>query len=259
VGALATLAALEALERDAATHTIVLISKPPAAEVAKRVLEQVGRGAKPCVVCFLGRAPGRLPRNARAARTLREAAELALGRSLGSPEAAQPPRRAGAVRGLFCGGTLCAEAQIVFLERGLAVRSNAAVPGAEETDGKAPHLFLDLGDDAYTRGRPHPMLEPEIRNDFLREALAAPETAAVLLDVVIGFGAHEDPAGVLAAALGAHDDRQRVPVIASVTGTEGDPQVWSRQAAALRAAGVIVAGSNAEAAALAASVVPPLP
>lgn len=228
IGALGTLAALEALEQDPATSKIVLISKPPSPEAAQRVLERIERSPKPCVVCFLGlRAPG-------IALTLTEAAERALNRKL----APLAPTRAkkipgGRVRGLFCGGTLCAEAELIFQAQNL--------PG---------HAFVDLGADKLTRGRPHPMIEPELRSDHLKRALADAAVDLVLVDVVLGYGAHENPAAVLAKAIG-----KRKPVIASVTGTEQDPQVWSRQVAILREAGVIVAASNAHAAQLAAALV----
>ena len=255
VGALGTLAALAALERDAATRTIVLISKPPAASVAARVLERVARCAKPVVVCFLGLHETRVPANTRFARTLRQAAEFSLGRSVDAPVPVLPTPRVGGrwVRGLYCGGTLCTEAQLIFRERGLVVHSAAPLPGAGEPSSVG-HLFLDLGDDAYTRTRPHPMLEPEIRNDYVREALRAQDVAVILLDVVIGYGAHANPAGVLAAELGPIGSAGPA-IIASVTGTDQDPQVWSRQVAILRAAGVTVASSNAQAAELAASLV----
>lgn len=249
IGGITTLDALDALAQDPATQTIVLISKPPAPEVAQRVLARVATLNKPCVVCFLGLPNADMPANAKFASTLCEAAEAALGFSV----VADPlvlPKRAGKVRGLFCGGTLCAEAQIVFLAKGLAVGSNAPVPGATVS---AAHQFLDLGDDEYTQGKPHPMLEPDIRNDHVRLALAAADTAAVLIDMVIGYGAHEDPASVLVAALGAREGR--VPVIASVTGTERDPQAYARQVSILQSAGVVVAASNAHAASLAAAVV----
>ena len=253
VGAITTLDALDALAHDPSTSTIVLISKPPSPEVAQRVLERVASIAKPCVVCFLGLTDAKMPANAKLARTLLEAAEAALGVPIASGTAALPKRKGG-VRGLFCGGTLCAEAQIVFMAQGLVVSSNAAVPGAgSSSSASASHVFTDLGDDEYTRGRPHPMLEPDIRNDHVREALAAPGTAVVLIDMVIGYGAHEDPASVLVAALGPAAGR--VPVIASVTGTERDPQGYARQVAILQNAGVVVAASNAHAALLAASIV----
>ncbi len=250
VGAIATLDALDALGRDPATQTIVLISKPPAREVAERVLARVASIGKPCVICFLGLDELPLPANAVFARTLREAAELALGKSVDGPVPPTLPMQRGSVRGLFCGGTLCAEAQIIFLAAGLPVASNAAVPGATDN---ASHVFLDLGDDEYTRGRPHPMLEPDIRNDHVRAALAQADTAVLLVDMVIGYGAHENPAAVLVEALGA--SLGRAPVVASITGTDSDPQGYARQADLLRAAGVLVASSNAQAAQWAAAMV----
>ena len=114
--------------------------------------------------------------------------------------------------------------------------------------------MIDLGDDDYTRGRPHPMIEPDLRNELLLQVLAAADTAAVMLDLVIGYGAHADPAGLIVNALrsvGSSD----VPIIASVTGTDADPQNFRVQVERLRAAGVIVAGSNAQAARLAAQCV----
>jgi FdrA protein len=233
IGGLGTLAALDALERDGATARIVLISKPPAPEVAERVLERARRSAKPCIICFLGLV-GNRGQSPICAATLTEAAELAIEKKLEPVSIPHSkPLDGKAVRGLFCGGTLCAEAELVFRRRGLS-----------------GHQFVDLGADQYTRGRPHPMIEPEMRNDHVRRALADASVAVILVDVVLGYGAHENPAGVL-----LQNDLRRKTVIASVTGTEQDPQVWSRQAALLRAAGVLVAPSNAHAAELAASLV----
>ena len=223
VGGLGTLAALDALAQDPGTRRIVLISKPPAPAVARKVLERAKQSGKPLVACFLGsNEPG-------VARTLTEAAERAVEKKL-PVENVVLKKRAGALRGLFCGGTLCSEAELIVGER----RGN---------------VFLDLGDDAFTRGRPHPMIEPELRNAHIAEAVKDPAVGVVLVDVVLGFGAHENPAGVLAA-----NDFHGRTVIASVTGTEQDPQGWSRQAAILREAGVVVAASNARAAELAASL-----
>ena len=226
VGALGMLAALDLLDADPATRSLVLISKPPAPRVARTVLERLRRSAKRAMVCFLG------SHDAGAARTLTDAAEAAVGRKIEYT----PPvlrRQQGAIRGLYCGGTLAAEAEVIL---------RAA---------NAPGECVDLGDDRFTRGRPHPMIEPELRNEHIGAALADPDIAVLLFDVVLGYGAHGDPAGVLAQALrGA-----RKPAVASVTGTEQDPQGWSRQVAVLRDAGVHVAPSNAHAAALAASLV----
>jgi len=134
--------------------------------------------------------------------------------------------------------------------------SNAAVPGAkplmQAPDGA--DRIIDLGADEFTRGRPHPMIDPAVRTDKLHAALADASLAVILLDVVIGFGAHADPAGQIAAALvGARSDRPHI--VASVTGTEADPQVRSRQIATLQAAGLLVAPSNAGATEMALALV----
>jgi len=257
VGGLMSLAALDALEADPATRHIVIISKPPSAKVAAKLLGRLGRSRKPATVCLLGARGAKLPRNARFAPTLLAAAEQAAGRRLRAPRTAAVAPSKGWIRGLFCGGTLCAEAQLVLQEAGLEVRSNAPVPGAKASGGKAAgHVLLDLGDDEHTQGRPHPMIDPELRNQMLGEALADPRVGVVLLDVVIGYGAHADPAGLIAEEM-RRARRSRAVVIASVTGTEDDPQAYSRQAACLRKAGALVAGSNAEAAALSAASLAP--
>jgi FdrA protein len=224
IGALGMLAAIDALEKDPGTRTIVLISKPPAPEVAKRVMDRVKAGSKRFVVCFLGSDGS----------TLRDAAEQAANAKISDWEKPALKKQPGKfVRGLYCGGTLCSEAKMIF--------------AAKELKG---HSFVDLGDGEFTRGRPHPMIEPELRNEHVAAALADPKVGVILLDVVLGFGSHADPAGVL-----LKNNLSPKIVIASVVGTEGDPQVFSRQVAALRAAGVAVAPSNAHAAELAASLV----
>ena len=256
VGAITTLMAIDALDADAATEHVVLVSKPPAVDVARRVLDRIARSAKPFTVCFIGASGLALPGNARAATTLKAAAELALGRPLASRAAALAPLRVRGphVRGLFAGGTLCSEAQVVFAAAGLPVSSNVPVPGAEAlSDAAGGHAMIDLGDDQFTRGRPHPMIEPAVRDAPLAAALADPNVGVVLLDVVLGYGGHADPAGHLAQALG--DRRDGVAVVASVTGTDADPQPRSEQVGKLEAAGVLVADSNADAAALALAVV----
>ena len=240
VGGRMTLAAMDALEADPATKSIIVISKPPAPSVTKKIKARAKRCRKPVTLCLLGAKD-------EAVRTLEAAAGF-------SSSGKIKVKARGGIRGLFCGGTLCAEAQIVLMDHGLKVASNVPVPGARgllNPASGAPHRLIDLGDDEYTRGRPHPMIEPELRNEHLARALADKGVGVVLMDVVIGYGAHADPAGLIANVVRI----SKKPVIASVTGTEGDPQVYSLQVKKLRAAGVIVAASNAAAARLAASTV----
>jgi FdrA protein len=224
VGALATLAAIDALEQDPGTATIVLLSKPPAPAVAEKVLERLARCRKKTVVCFLGLdQPGLAP-------TLLAAAEMAAGARIENQKE-KAEKSKGRVEGLYCGGTLCTEAELIFKRRGLQ-----------------GHRFIDLGDDRYTRGRPHPMIDPEIRNAHVAAAASDPAVGVILVDVVLGYGAHADPAGILLKV-------SSKPMVASVTGTDDDPQVRSRQVAKLRGAGVLVGPSNAQAAELAAAAV----
>ena len=159
----------------------------------------------------------------------------------------------GRILGLFTGGTLCAEAQVVMRAEGIACHSNVPV-GADAGPQAAAHLF-DLGADEYTQGRPHPMLEPAVRESHFDKALSDPDVAVILLDVVLGFGAHREPAQTLVECLSRRAVEHEATVIAYVLGTDDDPQVRTRQEAFLKAAGVTLAKTNADAARLAASLV----
>ena len=263
VGGAMTLMAIDALDRDPETEHVVLLSKPPAPSVARRVLQRIAESRKPYTVCFLGLEEAEVPVNARWAPTLTAAAEGALGTAIALPERLRQAAGAAAaafatgrrrVRGLFCGGTLCAEAQVVLRRAGELVGSNVPVPGALTLEeNRSAHRLIDLGADEFTRGRPHPMLEPVARNDALRQSLAEEDTAAVLIDVVIGVGAHPDPAGAVANVV-ADAPGARPAVVASVCGTEADPQIRSAQVSKLEAAGILVAPSNARAAEIALAV-----
>lgn len=258
-GEMAGLAA-GALSADDGTGAVLLVSKPPAPAVAARVLEQCAD--TPAVAVFLGldELPGHpgapleptLERGAVAAARIVGVSAPPLATGLRDAVAAAcvrlPPQRT-LVRGLFSGGTLCYEAQLV-LERVLGpVHSNE--PLRPEHGLPAPgsaHVLLDLGAEEYTRGVAHPMIDPAGRLALLRKQADDPAIAVVLLDVVLGHGAHEDPAGLLApvcAELMADGGPQ---VVAYVLGTESDPQVYSRQRAVLERAGCIVPQTNARAA-----------
>ncbi len=248
VGGITTLMAIDMLDADPATDHIVLLSKPAAPAVAARITARIGDSRKSFTVCLIGAGNFALPANANPATTLKAAAESALGGiRIGEDFSADPPpgelpasRRE--VRGLYSGGTLAAEAEVIFLHGGAAVAKRA-------------HRMIDLGDDAHTSGRPHPMIDPAARDGPMRAALADPAVGVVLLDVVIGCGAHPDPAGHLAGLIADVPAADRPAIVASVTGTDEDPQVRSAQAEKLRAAGAIVAPSNADAAALALALI----
>ena len=256
VGALSTLSALKMLEEDATTRHILLVSKPPSPAVAERVVNALSHSKKKATVCFIGADEPNLPDNVSFSRTLKAAAEEVTGSS--GKEANSElqytfPKLASGrklVNGLFSGGPLAAEAQVVFLDKGVPVSSNAPIAGAMLPDAATGHVLLDLGSDEYTKGRPHPMIDPTVREDEIVKSLEDPTVAVILLDVVIGYGAHPDPAGEIARVVSAAQ-KDRPAVVASVTGTDEDPQGLKSQKDKLADAGILVAPSNADAANLA--------
>jgi len=258
VGAITTLMALDALDRDTDTEHVIIISKPPAPDVATLVIERVAASPKNFTLCFIGADGFELPANATFANTLKAAAESAFdGRRLDldtdpmTPVLSRPMVDRH-IQGLFSGGTLCAEAQVVLLAAGEAVASNVPVAGASAVGVYGSgHTLLDFGNDEYTRGRPHPMIDPEVRNRAVVAAIDDPSTGVILLDVVLGYGASENPAGHLHNLIGLRRKAASPAIIASVTGTDDDPQHRSSQVEILQSANITVAPSNADAAALA--------
>mgnify|MGYP001042568201 FL=1 len=253
IGGISSLMALDALDEDPETKQIVFISKPPPADIATKILERIGASNKPATVCFIGADELPMPANAVQVFTLRDAAKAPMGlldqSSISVSE--QPitvPSGRSQLQGLFTGGTLCAEAQIIFRSAGVAIKSNAPIPGVPSlTDVSDGYPMLDLGADEYTQGKPHPMIDPTVRDDAIIAALGNDKVAIILVDVVIGYGSHQDPAGYLADLLNEHGTKDSPAIIASVTGTKEDPQVRSIQMSKLTAAGIVVAPTNADA------------
>ncbi len=235
VGGMTTLRALELLADDADTTSIVLVSKPPSPAVAERVLQAAASTGKPLVACLLG-WQGRAPSGVQLVPSLEAAATAACGNTTAASSATPDlgPLPPGRVLGLYCGGTLAEEAE-------LAVGDGA---------------FVDFGDDRYTRGRAHPMIDPTLRNQAILDAGDDESVSVVLLDVILGYGAHADPAGVVAPAIEQAQARARqrgraLAFFAHVVGTSNDPQDLARQEAALRSVGVHLFDSNFRAAAAA--------
>src|SRR5205085_2468359 len=202
------LAGLEKLAADKETKVIVLISKPPAPAVAKAVLAKARSAGKPVVVNFVGAAINE--QGVHGARTLEEAAAAAVALSRGrkpayrSPAIKAPRVRFKAsqryIRGLFSGGTFCYEASALLGN----AWSNAPVDPQRKLDDvwkSREHTLIDLGDDVFTRGRPHPMIDHRLRNDRLQQEAADAEVAVLLMDVVLGYGSHSDPAAEMMPAI----------------------------------------------------------
>jgi FdrA protein len=261
VGGLMMLHAIDALQRDPATSVIVLISKLPAPAVVDRVLAKLVAVDKPGVVIFMG-APASMQtaeHRVYLAATLHEAAWMAAARAQaeGLSAGLDPAQRY--LRGLFSGGTLCEEAMHLWHESLGGIWSNGPLEPRfklPDSSRSRQHAALDLGEEEFTVGRPHPMIDNDLRIRRLFQEARDPEVAAIQMDVVLGYGAHPDPASELAPAIRQarqQADRELI-VITSITGTEGDPQGLSRQAAGLESAGVLVMESNADASILAACI-----
>jgi FdrA protein len=247
VGGRSARAALAALDEDPATELILVISKPPAAEVAREVRDLAAALATPVQFALVG--PGEPDLTAATEQALR-----ALGVAVPAwpcwPADSSAPR-AGALRGLFAGGTLCEEAMAIAGERLGPVQSNVPLDPALYLDPHAvatTHAMIDFGDDQLTAGRPHPMIDQSLRLERLAAEARDPATAVILLDVVLGHGAHPDPAAELAPAIAAARGSSGPVVTVALIGMASDPQDLPGQARALQAAGAHVFASNAQAA-----------
>lgn len=282
VSGITMLTALAQLAEDEATKVIVLVSKPPAQNVAQKIIAAAKQTGKPTVICFLGADPKMITdAGLVAANTLEDAARKAVEQSHIQPpqnivttpddpallkrvkELAQrlkPEQQL--LRGLYTGGTFCYEALLLLQDHLPGLTSNTPtgkVTRAADLWKSQGNNILDLGDDDFTRGRPHPMIDPSLRNERLLEEAADKQVGIILLDFVLGYGAHEDPAGQIIPSLKeaqkiAAKNGREVLFIGHICGTKGDPQNMAAQHKALADAGVILTNSNAEAAYLCAAV-----
>ncbi|SER84537.1 FdrA protein [Propionibacterium cyclohexanicum] len=249
VGGRTAVQALAALDADPRTEVIVLVSKPPAPSVRARVEQAAQQLSTPVVTVFLdGHDETGREGNLTQARTLSEAARRAV-ELAGTATFSRPD---GGIVGLYTGGTLADEAAMILREE-LQLTADPGEPPAGTVLAAGPHRIVDLGDDVYTRGRPHPMIDPASRAEAIARALAEPSTAVLLLDLVLGHGSSADPAGAIAGPIReglarAEAAGRQVRVVASICGTERDEQKLSAQAEVLREAGVRVLPDNAAAA-----------
>jgi succinyl-CoA synthetase alpha subunit len=281
IGGISMLHGMKALAQDPDTEVIALVSKPPAPEVATAILQTAQDIPKPVVVIFLGVDPATIDGDGvHGASTLAGAADIAVALAEGEERAPGGDAIAPAdqdrlvhlcrsmaasqryVRGIFSGGTFCFEAQLIHGSEGIWCFSNTPTAGNKPLDDartSREHTIIDMGDDAFTQGRPHPMIDPTQRDQRIRDEVADPETAVVLFDVVLGYGSALDPVSGLIGALDAAQAASRaegrqVAFIGYVCGTDQDPQDRARTIADLEEAGVLVASTNAQAAAWSAAI-----
>lgn len=255
-GAMAT-RGLDLLASDPETEVIVLVSKPPDPAVTARLLQRAWAAGKPTVISFIGYPPpAKQLGNLYFANSLIEAADLAVGLVGGeAPEIGAPELRAGAryLRGLFSGGTLAAEALAGFQAVLGPVFSNISEPRLSDPLISKEHSLLDLGEDEFTVGRLHPMIDNDLRIRRLRLEATDPQVGLILLDVVLGEGAHPDPASELAPAISEARAQHNIEVVVILVGTDEDPQNLEHQEQQLQQAGAVVFADTAAAVAYAVS------
>lgn len=264
VNAITVRDAILGLENHDPTDVIVVISKPPAKKVRDEIVELLQSVTKPVVAIFLGEKPDQHEGNVYLAHTLEETAKIAV--DLANNRAVKPnyleeityevknplaPNKT--VKGLYSGGTLAAEAGMLIseaLELGGLIKKEGYILNTEGYE------VMDLGDDMYTQGKPHPMIDPEVRINKIKEYAKDENTGIILLDCVLGYGSHPDMAGALSEAIKeaiqtAKDNGRELYFVATVCGTEQDPQSYEESVKTLKECGVLVEDSNAKAVRLA--------
>ena len=276
VGGISMIQGLEALFEDDKTEVIVIVSKPPSDEVAEKILGFAQAGTKPVIACFLGYEYKKNDNIVQFARTLDDAAELAYAKvnngnapnrmnfKIGSVnETFNQNKNQKYVRGVYSGGTFCYEAQFILRDLLGPVWSSTPVEKAfqlKDSWTSQEHTIIDLGDDEFTQGRPHPMIDHRTRHERILQEAADPETAVILFDVVIGYGSHANPAAeILISIEGARNiaakEKRQIYFVGFVCGTDLDPQNFTKQIETLKSGGVHLAESNTNAARLAASLI----
>lgn len=269
VGGITTLTALDALENDPKTELITILSKPPGERTLQSLVERIKRCSKPVVGCFLG-LRGKIDGEGEyftRARIIDEAVQLAVQASGGDfgqmispvghiPQIRSPQRRKNYyVRGIFAGGTFCYQSQQIMQDAKIPVYSNAPLDKKyllDNPDQSRSNTIVDMGEDFYMVGRPHPMIDSSQRAMRIVKEASDPEVAILLIDFILGYNASTDPVGDLLDAIqeAKHISQKRgdnLEVVASICGTDGDPQDLRMQTRLLQDCGVVVFPSNAQA------------
>jgi succinyl-CoA synthetase alpha subunit len=275
IGAITTIMALETLDKDPQTEVIAIIAKPPDRKVLEHLLERTKRCTKPVIGCFLGMRDlhNLATKGFHGARTIDDSVKAAIQITSGEEdlqkvgltgqERESSKKHRGNwsseqrfLRGLFAGGTFCYQSQQILREAGLTVYSNAPLDPRYKLvsiEESREHTLIDMGDDDFTLGRPHPMIDSTMRNQRILSEGQDPTVAVILLDFILGFNASMNPVGelldsILVAKQARKEQGGELTVVASICGTDRDPQDLDLQSEMLEDAGVILFQSNARAA-----------
>lgn len=280
IGGIMFIKAIEALEKDDNTKVILLVSKPPHKEVLEKIGKTVAAIDKPVAAVFLGADKESLADyDIAVADTLEEAAALSV-RLLREPGDTKPPepgrgfrqiaeqeskpgKEQRYLRALYSGGTFCGEAQVILGKTIGTIFSNAPLGHSkklEDSNRSREHTIVDMGEDEFTRGKPHPMIDYSTRNRRIVEEAKDPETAVILLDIVLGYGSNPDPLSDIVPVITEAREIVKqnggyLPIVCSVTGTDNDPQNRSKVVNGLKNTGAIVMQSNAAACKVAAFII----
>lgn len=253
IGAITTLYAIDLLEQDEKTKTIVVISKPPAKSIATKVIERLKQVKKDVVVHFVGNNDFYQENNIYFTRSLLETAKVACDLNQGRKISVQDKEQINVstdrlLKAIYCGGTFCAEAQNLALKANLKIVSNVPIDNACKYDGNDHdmHAFFDMGDDEFTNGRPHPMIDPFERNAMIKKQMENEKTAVILFDVVLGYGASLNPIDDLVEIIKSNT-RSDLNFVCNVCGTDLDIQNREDIINRLSQVNVKVATSNEQA------------
>ncbi len=278
IGGITTLMALDLLEKDTATRAVSIVSKPAGKKTLAALMARLKNFSKPVVACFLGMKdqPAAKGNSIHFAATIDEAAEkiipligdgsvpkkVGVDQNLVKQEVRSYAKQQKYLRGLFAGGTFCYQSQQILQKAGITLYSNEPLGNASllsNPDQSIGNTLVDMGDEYYTRGKPHPMIDGTMRSLRITREAADPETAILLLDFILGFNSSNDPVGetieaILDARKNTKMQNRHLTIIASLTGTEEDKQEMSTQSKLLKEASVIVTHSNAAAVSLCAAI-----
>ncbi|MHA2296536.1 MAG: acyl-CoA synthetase FdrA [Candidatus Hodarchaeales archaeon] len=285
VGGIMFIEGLKALIEDEETEVIVLVSKPPDLVVQKKIAKIIEETKKPVVTIFLGGSPEIMKNvGAISVTNLEEASLMAVIKSkkigmesfkkeianreelikkIAGEEIQKMGRDQKYIRGLFSGGTLCYETQLILRDMVGDIYGNVSLKPELKLENSLEsheHSMIDLGEEEFTAGRPHPMIDFSLRKKRILKEAKDPEVGVIILDVVLGHGSNMDPGIELVSAIKESikivaGEGRHLSFICSITGTERDPQDKKKVKRELLDAGAIVMETNAAASKLAGYIV----
>lgn len=261
VGGRMMLYCLDLLIKDEETETIVIVSKPPSKNVIEKIINKVKNIKKPVVACFLGEDISVLQStNIVLCETLEETAIKVLelnGIKYSDSfdmdkilKMISSDKKNGYIRGVYCGGTLAYEALLMLEKQNIEIYSNLSK--CEErrlkvNDKSLYNTILDMGEDEYTVGKPHPMINSSSRNEQLLKEAEDESVGIIIADIELGYGANDFAADELGETIKQIKTmRSDLVFIVVICGSKQDYQDYNLKKNLLIMSGAIVVNSNAQ-------------